>query len=205
MYVPAAFQAGDEGEAEAFLAEHSFATIVSPSPSGMLATHVPVTVRRGPAGLVLVGHLARANRHWEQMTGTAEALAIVLGPAGYVSPTWYASGPAVPTWNYGAVHAHGRPRAVDEPEFARAALAELVARHEAGPGGWRMEAQPPGFVDRLVGAIVAFEMPVDRLETVLKLGQNRPDADRAGVIAGLERAGTPAAAALAALMRAAAR
>jgi transcriptional regulator len=201
MYVPKPFQPRDDAEIEAFVAGHPFATIVSPSPSGLSVTHVPVALRQGPSGLVLVGHVARANPHWELMTGAADALAIFLGPHGYVSPTWYARGPAVPTWNYGAVHAHGKPRAIDDVAFAREALHELVGRHEGAPDGWRMEAQPPGFIDKLLAVIVPFEMPVERVEAHFKLSQNRSADDRAGVIAGLERDGSPEAAALAALMR----
>lgn len=32
-------------------------------------------------------------------TGTEDSLAIFHGPHAYVSPSWYATSPAVPTWN----------------------------------------------------------------------------------------------------------
>jgi transcriptional regulator len=136
------------------------------------------------------------------MDGSKGALAVFMGPHAYVSPTWYATGPAVPTWNYGVVHAHGKPRALEDAAFTRAALAELVARHEPGPGGWSVDKLPRELEENLVKAIVAFEMPVERLEAKFKLGQNRSAADRAGTMAGLEASGTPEAAALAAFMRA---
>jgi len=201
MYVPDSFKIDDQATIEAFLERYDFATIVSSSASGMVATHVPVVVRRAPTGSVLVGHLARANPHWELMNAAVESLAIFHGPHGYVSPTWYASGPAVPTWNYAAVHAYGKPRATHDMAFIQDLLRELVRRYEKGANAWRFDDLPPHFGQGLVSAIVAFEMPIDRLEAKFKLGQNRSVEDRAGVIAGLERERSIEAAALAAFMR----
>jgi transcriptional regulator len=202
MYVPGSFKVTDEAKIDAFLRRYDFATIVS-APGGELAsTQVPVVARRGPTGLVLVGHVARANHHWKLMDGATPTLAVFWGPHDYVSPTWYAGGPAVPTWNYATVHAHGNARAIEDGAFTRALLAELVARHETGPAPWRQDALPSDFLDNLVRAVVSFELRVDRVEASFKLGQNRAVADRAGVVAGLDGAGTPEAAALAAFMRA---
>jgi transcriptional regulator len=202
MYVPASFEVRDEEVIEAFLKRHDFASLVSATGDGLLATQVPLVARRGPEGLVLVGHVARANGHWRAMDGRTPAVAIFWGPHDYISPTWYATAPAVPTWNYATIHAHGAPRVIDDAAFTRAVLAELVARHETGPAAWRVDALPADLEERLVRAVVSFELPVVRVETSFKLGQNRAAADRAGAIAGLERAGTPEAARLAAFMRA---
>jgi transcriptional regulator len=200
MYIPATNQVSDEAQIVAFIERHPFAVLVSPS-SDPLVSHLPLVVRRTSQGLALVGHVARANPHWRAMDGAAPALAMFVGPHAYVSPTWYATGPAVPTWNYATVHAHGKPRAIHDAAFTRAALAELVARHEPASGGWSVDSLPPDREESLVAAIVAFEMPIEKLEAKFKLGQNRSEADRDGAIAGLERAGSPEAAALAAFMR----
>jgi transcriptional regulator len=201
MYVPSSFEIEDKERVDAFLQRYAFATLVSSPPSGIVATHLPAVVRRTASGPVLVGHVARANPHWESMDGATEALAIFLGPHAYVSPTWYATGPAVPTWNYGTVHVYGRPRANADAAFTRDLLDELVLRYERGPGAWRFEEQPPRFSEQLLSAIVAFEMPVDKLEAKFKLGQNRSLEDRRGTVAGLERSASPEAAALAAFTR----
>ncbi len=201
MYIPESFKVDDQAQVEAFLQRYDFATIVSAPATGMIATHVPVVVRRTPNGLVLAGHVARANAHWSLMNGADESLAIFMGPHSYVSPTWYASGPAVPTWNYATVHVYGRPRVIADANFTRDLLRDLVLRYETGPGTWRMENLPPPFNAGLVSAVVAFEMPVERWEAKFKLGQNRSAQDRAGTIAGLQRQPSPEAAALAAFMR----
>jgi transcriptional regulator len=199
MYIPRAFEINDQQQIEAFLQRCDFATLVSAPATGMVATHVPLIVRRA-AGLVLAGHVARANAQWSSMNGTDEALAIFMGPHAYVSPTWYASAPAVPTWNYATVHVYGKPKARHDQAFTEDLLRALVLRHEEGPHPWRVEAQAPGFIAGLTAAIVAFEMPVDRIEAQFKLGQNRSEEDRAGTLAGLLSQPSPENAALAAFM-----
>jgi transcriptional regulator len=202
MYLPAAFRLDDEATTSAFIGQYDFATIVSTSSNGPLVTHAPLLARRNPDGrLVLVRHVARDNDHWRAMDGATPAVAIFHGPHGYISPTWYASAPAVPTWNYAVVHAHGKPFVPDEDDFTAAAIAALVDKYEKGPGAWRIQSMPPDFYAGLLASIVGFEMPIERIEAKLKLGQNRSDADRAGAIAGLERQTSPQASALADLMR----
>jgi transcriptional regulator len=142
--------------------------------------------------------MARANAHWESLESAAEVLAIFGGPHAYVSPSWYAHHPSVPTWNYAVVHARGKARIV-EPEALPALLARLTRKYEEGrPAPWRMEDLPADFTPRLLAAIVGFEIAVERLEGKFKLSQNRRPADLEGVIAALEGEGQGA---LAALMR----
>ena len=66
---------------------------------------------------------------------------------------------------------------------------------------WRIEDQPPDFRDRMLASIVGFEMPILKIESKFKLGQNRRLEDRAGTIAGLERERSSEGVALAELMR----
>src|SRR5215204_4517774 len=130
MYVPASFAISDEKTLESFIERYDFATLTSSSSTGLVASHIPIMLRRSGGRAVLLGHVARANSQWQQFDGRAEALAIFHGPHAYVSPTWYATSPAVPTWNYAAVHVYGKPRAREEHEFAATALRDLAARHE---------------------------------------------------------------------------
>ena len=109
------------------------------------------------------------------------------GPHGYVSPSWYEPSSAVPTWSYAVVHATGTPCIRDE---------------DSRPHPWRVEDLPPEFHRTLLGAVVAFEMPIAHLDGKFKLSQNRTPADREGAISGLEHADSGPARALAALMRA---
>jgi transcriptional regulator len=192
VYVPSEFRAHDREAVQALVRAHGFATLVTIAEGLPFASHLPLLLDagRGPEG-TLLGHVARANPQWRHF-GKAPALAIFAGPHGYVSPSWYATAPAVPTWNYVAVHASGVPRIVDDDAAVQAILARLVATHEAALPAPRPLDLPPDFAARMRRGIVAFEMPIDRLEGKLKLSQNRSPADQSGVVAGLRAAGNDA-------------
>jgi transcriptional regulator len=202
MYVPASFAVSDEKTLDAFIERYEFATLTSSSSTGLVASHIPIMLRRSAGKAVLVGHVARANDQWRQFDGHAEALAVFHGPHAYVSPTWYATAPAVPTWNYAAVHVYGKPRAREEGDFTAAVLRDLAARHEVSRAKpWRTEDLARDVFERLAKAIVAFEMPIDRIEGKFKLGQNRSQDDRVGMLEGLDAEKSRDAEALAAFIR----
>lgn len=185
MYVPAHFSTGDEALVEQLIDTYSFATLVSQHGGEPFATHLPLLRERRGARTVLTGHVARANPHWRSLAG-ATAMAIFHGPHGYVSPSVYVSPNLVPTWNYAAIHCYGRVRLVDDAAQARAILARLVERYEGGRAErWTM-ALDPEFEAKLVAAVVAFEIDVERTEAKLKLSQNRGPADRESMLAAFD-------------------
>ena len=200
LYVPAAFRVDDRRELVGFIDRHAFGTLVSSGPAGMHVSHIPFLVDAEEGGAVrLLGHVARGNEHWRALEDAAHVVAIFQGPHAYVSPSWYEAGPAVPTWNYAVVHAHGVPRPLDETAL-RKVLARLSAKYEWGrPLPWRMEALDEDYVAKMVKAVAGFAIEVDRLEGKFKLSQNRPGHDAERVAAALETEGE---AELAALMRA---
>jgi len=207
MYVPKHFAENDVATLSAFLREHRFATLVSPGADGLVATHLPVVWDPEPAPYgTLSGHVARPNPH-ARASGDGESLAILLGPQAYVSPSWYASkrehGKVVPTWNYVAVHAYGRLRSIDDAGWLHRLVTRLTDREEADLAEpWRVTDAPEAWVAQMAKGIVGVALEIGRLEGKWKLGQNRPEADFAGAIAGLEERGDPASSALAAEMRA---
>lgn len=189
MYSPAAFKVEDRDQLIAFMRRHSFATIVTHDGVVPHATQMPVLFREsgGPDG-TLVSHLALANPQWRHFENGEEILVLFTGPHAYVSPSSYLTTPAVPTWNYTAVHAYGRPRFITEHETLAAMLHELVEFYERDrPGRWSGE-MPAEFRDNLMKAIIGFEIEITRLEGKFKLSQNRPD-DAPGVIATLSHSG----------------
>ena len=128
-------------------------------------------------------------------------MALFHGPHAYVSPSWYARKPAVPTWNYAVVHVHGRPRLCDEGAAGRL-LDALTDRFEAGSEApWSTVSLPEKFRRGLERMIVAFEFAIEGLEGKWKLGQNKSDEDRAGTLAGLEARGDAGSLALATFTR----
>lgn len=186
LYVPEAFRVDEPSRLFDFIERHAFGILVSTGDAGLHVSHIPFVAERDEKGAVrLLGHVARANPHWGALEAAADVLAIFEGPHGYVSPGWYASHPAVPTWNYAVVHAHGRARLLDEAEL-HDVLLRLSATYEAGrPKPWRLSEQPAAFVSSMLQAIVGFEIEVERLEGKFKLSQNRP-AEVERVIAALD-------------------
>ena len=191
MYVPAHFAAAEQ-DVTALLHSHGAADLVTCTADGMLATMLPLLYRpdAGEHG-ALYGHVARNNDQWRTPV-IGEALAIVRGPDAYISPSWYASkrehGRVVPTWNYLTAHVYGRLIVHDDPAWVEDLVRGLTGKHE-GPGGWRVDDAPRQYVAGQLRAIVGLELAITRIEAKAKLSQNRPEADIAGVIAGLTARG----------------
>ena len=198
------FQVTDAATLHAMVRAQPLATLVISHEGSMHVNHVPLYLdpTRGPHG-TLVGHMGRANGVLPLLPQTA--VAVFHGPQAYVSPSWYPSklvdGKGVPTWNYATVHAHGTFSVVDDEARLREILDVLTNEHEAHrPEPWRMEDSPPDYLDKVLRAIVGVELAVARWEGVWKISQNRPDADRAGVVQGLRAEGTQTADAMAELV-----
>lgn len=202
MYSPANFKIEDRGELLAFMRQHSFATIVTHDGTVPHATHMPVLVREaeGAHGTLLT-HMARANPQWRHFENGQEVLVMFTGPHAYISPAWYATEPAVPTWNHTAVHVYGRPRIVDDPARFTAMLHELIEFYESPRANRWPGVLPDEFRDRLMAGIVGIEIEITRIEGKFKLSQNRNDADRAGVIAALSASDDPTDRDVATLMK----
>jgi transcriptional regulator len=200
LYIPRHFSADDPRALASFIAAHAFGTLVTHHEGEATVSHLPFVVDADAAGkLVLHGHVARANPHWKVLEA-APALVIFSGAHGYISPAWYDKHPSVPTWNYAVVHVHGRAALADRAALERT-LARLSAHYEAGnPVPWRMGDLARDYVDTMLGAIVGFEIAVERTEGKFKLSQNRIPADQRRVIEALEARGERV---LAAMMRAA--
>jgi transcriptional regulator len=187
MYVPHFNALDDEAAIRAMVAALGSAQLVTTGADGYpMATLLPVVWR----GDTVIAHLARANEHWKQIADDQPALLVVTGPQAYVSPTWYATkaehGRVVPTWNYSVVQLTGRATVHDDVDWLQGALDELVERHEGHrEAPWRSSDAPEKYLRGQLRAIVGLELAVERVEAKAKLSQNRSDADRAGVVAGL--------------------
>ena len=198
MYLPEHFKEDRLPVLHDAIRRAGLATLVTSGPDGLEANHIPMLLdpEAGPYG-TLHGHLARANP--QGRSPEQAALAVFLGPDAYVTPSWYPGkrrhGKAVPTWNYVAVHAHGRLEIFDDPGRLRALLARLTDRHEAGRAEpWSITDAPDDYVAAQLKAIVGFSLVISRIEGKWKLSQNRAAEDRAGVIDGLRREGETAVA-----------
>ena len=202
VYLPPTFTEARPPVLVAHIERHDFGQLVSRGAAGLTASHIPFLVEYHGEELHLLGHLARPNPQVEDLGHDEQVLAIFSGPHAYISPSWYAAGPAVPTWNYVDVHAYGTVRLVREADWLRSLLLRLSDRHEAGSSNpWRMRELPEPYLQGMLKGIVGLDIAVTRLEGKYKLSQNRPAVDRPRVIAELERREDADSRALAHLMR----
>jgi transcriptional regulator len=195
MHPNTLFRSEDGALLAALLDEIGFGMVCQTTPDGPRVAHTPLL----SAGEDKVRfHVSRGNALAKHLAG-GDALVVVNGPDGYVSPRWYADPNQVPTWNYVALELEGPVRRLDADETT-ALLDALSAKHEGrleGPPWTRDKLDPTKFRQLLAG-IVGFELEIRARRPTLKLSQNKPAEERERVAAGMEASG---AAAIAHLMR----
>jgi transcriptional regulator len=190
LYIPKAHVVDDLKFLHDFMEEFAFVTLVTATPT-LRITHIPSVLDRtkGQFG-TLRGHISAQNPQKAALDGAHQAVVVFRGPQGYISPTWYTTQTqVVPTWNFAVVHASGRPRPIADKAKAHELLATLIARNERRVGSTKYDftAQPQEYVDRMMEGIAPFEMEIQALEGKFKLGQERSEGDRTGVLAHLAR------------------
>ena len=189
MYVPKHFEERDPDILSALMRQFNFALLVTARNGVPVGTHVPLHADDGGKNGRLLGHLARANDHWQDFDGEREAMAVFQGPHSYISPNWYVSEGQVPTWNYATVHAYGKPRVMQDPGEVTDVLWRLVGDNENDTtGNWSMDKLSKGKVAAKLRSIIAFEMPIERLEGKFKMSQNREAEDAQGAANGVRAA-----------------
>ncbi|MBM3373693.1 MAG: FMN-binding negative transcriptional regulator [Betaproteobacteria bacterium] len=209
MYRVAAFREDRTEVMRQLMRSHPLATLVTAIGGQPEANHLPLLFDDDPAPQGrLIGHVARANPLWRNAGEGIDALAIFHGPQAYITPSWYATkretGAVVPTWNYAVVHVRGRLVVHDDRDWVHQLVTRLTDAQEAPrPAPWAVGDAPPDYLERMLQAIVGIELRVESVEGKWKVSQNRPQADRAGVAAGLSAAGDDASQAMAALVAAA--
>ena len=206
MYQPSAFREDRLETLHALIRVHPLATLITAGAGGLRANLLPFTlVNEGEKG-TLRCHVARANDQVEALKAGAETLVIFQGPEAYITPAWYPSkqehGRVVPTWNYVVVQVRGTPRLVEDAAWIEKQIRHLTSIHEGRrTEAWKVDDAPEQYIAGQVKAIVGVEIPIASIEGKWKASQNRPEADRRGVEAGLRREGRNDMAALVAEKR----
>ena len=201
MYQPPHFREQSRAAQHALISAHPLSLLITAGPGGLMANPIPFLLDAGGADGILRAHLARANPQAEDLGAVGECLVVFQGPEGYVSPGWYASkhehGRIAPTWNYAVVQARGRPRVIEDAAWLRRQIVDLTALREAPRAEpWAVSDAPEPFVAAQVRALIGVEITITRIEGKWKMSQNRSEADRTGVVAGLQAAGETALAGL---------
>jgi transcriptional regulator len=188
LYIPNAHRVEDRKLLHDFMEEFAFVDLITAPP--LHITHIPVVFDRaaGPFGTIH-GHIARNNEQIKAFDGKQEAVIVFRGPHGYISPTCYQTNPAVPTWNFAVVHATGKLQPVTDPAALHAFLARLIHKFESYQGtGYDFSKIPDSYLNPMLANIVGFDMQIELLEGKFKLGQERPEADRQGILKYLQTA-----------------
>ncbi|WP_271300301.1 FMN-binding negative transcriptional regulator [Sphingomonas sp. CV7422] len=164
-----------------------FAHVFAATEDGPMVVHAPIT-RHGDA---VRFHVARANRITRHLD-KAHVVLSLIETHGYISPNWYQPpGDQVPTWNFVAVEIEGIARTNGAPDLI-AHLDRLATIHEPQDEPWHRDKMDPAAFERLLKGIRGFDVTITAVRGTTKLSQNKPAADRAGVVAGLRRIGSTA-------------
>jgi transcriptional regulator len=197
MYLPKHFEETRVEELRRIMAEYPLGAFVIHGPNGLDANHLPFHLDpdAGAHGRLLA-HVARANPVWTEIKDGDEVLVIFRAADAYVSPNWYPSKHElhrqVPTWNYQAVHVHGKAHVRDDERFVRGVVARLTRTHEAGTGAdkpWKMTDAPQEYIEQMLAAIVGLEIEISRIVGKWKLSQNKEERDRIGAAEELRKRG----------------
>ncbi|MBL0403939.1 FMN-binding negative transcriptional regulator [Microvirga aerilata] len=191
MYQPPHFREDRLEVQHALIRTHPLGLLVTLGSTGLVANPIPFVLDAlAPPYGTLKAHLSRANRQWQDFDPAQEVLTVFQGPEAYITPSWYAAkrehGKVVPTWNYAIVQAYGRMTIIDEPAWLLQQITAMTEDQEtARPEPWAVGDAPEAFVAAQLKGIVGIEIEITRIEAKWKVSQNRSDADRLGVTAGL--------------------
>jgi transcriptional regulator len=184
MYIPRHFKITDESIAYDIIKEHGFATLISQHNGMPLATHLPLLLNK--ENTYLYGHFARPNPQWKDIESQT-VLAIFHGPHCYISPSWYETNQAVPTWNYVTVHVYGEVELVEEEAEVMDSLQDLVTKYEAPDSPYRLEDVDPHYLAGMNKGIQGFKLHITKIEGKAKLSQNHSRHRQERVIEQLEK------------------
>ncbi|MEH6935013.1 FMN-binding negative transcriptional regulator [Bacillus sp. JJ783] len=198
MYISKHFTIQDEETKYEIIEQNSFATLFSQHNGAPYATHLPLLLNRET--LTLYGHFARPNEQWKD-SGNQQVLAVFQGPHSYISPSWYETNKAVPTWNYVALHVYGELEIVEDEQELIDSLQDLVHKYENPKSAYSLNDVDPNYMEGLSRGIVGFKIKINKIEGKAKLSQNHSVERRELVIEELEKVGSEGSRGIAGLMK----
>ncbi|MFN3665350.1 MAG: FMN-binding negative transcriptional regulator [Sediminibacterium sp.] len=187
MYHLPTYQEKDQARIVAFMREYPFATLMGVSSEQQpVATQIPILVKERDGQLFMTGHIMKQTDHHKAFLENSQALVLFNGPHTYVSASWYENKQQASTWNYMTVHARGVMHYLPD-EALPAMLDELTTHFENNPNSPSLYKELPGeYLQRLMKAIVAFEIKVEKADAIFKLSQNRDEKSFGQIIQKLQ-------------------
>lgn len=191
MYSFSYFKEKDKQVVLDFMEEHPFVLLTGSFASGkQVATQIPVVVEERDGELFVQGHLMRNTDHHKAFAENPNALVVFTGPSTYVSASWYTNPQIGSTWNYMSVHISGQLTFMSSDELIRL-MRKFTLKFEGGntESPTVYDNLPDAFLDKMMPAIVGFEIKADHIDNVFKLSQNRDEKSYVNILAKLEELG----------------
>jgi transcriptional regulator len=184
-----------------FMKDHPFVFLTGSDPTNKpVATQIPIFIDEKDDKVFLTGHIMRNTDHHKAFEQNKNVLAVFTGPHTYVSAAWYTK-PVGSTWNYMSVYAYGTIRFGDTDELI-SILKRLTLHYENGNTASTtvFDNLPVDYTERMMKAIVPFEIEVTDLQHVFKLSQDRDEESYDNIISKLNE-GSHDAKAIASIMK----
>jgi len=189
----------DPLEVKRLIRENPWATFVSHTSTGLVASHYPVVLEETDDSISIVSHVGRPDETLHEL-GQHEMLMIIQGPHGYISPGWYENDDFIPTWNHVTAHLYGTPEILSDAENFEV-LDDLVDHFEQRlPNPVSLDIDENS-ARRIARGTVGVRFVVSRFDARLKLSQNKAPEVIHRIITELEGDGIYSSAPLAAEMR----
>ncbi|OIK15796.1 transcriptional regulator [Bacillus sp. MUM 116] len=183
MYIPKHFQLDDEEIIYDFIEKYGFATLFSQHNGEPYATHLPLTLNKGESALY--GHFALPNEQWKDIENQ-QVLVVFQGPHCYISPSWYETTLAVPTWNYVSIHLYGKMEIIEDQKVIFDSLNDMVNKYERPDSSYNLNDVDPKYLEGMSKGIIAFKIKITKIEAKAKLSQNHPVERQELIIKNLE-------------------
>lgn len=185
MHITSAFKEDNQEILLKIMQENAFATLITTDDKARpVASQLPFLIKQKDNQIILTAHFAKANPQWKHLENNTQVLVTFQGAHCYISPSWYKN-PGVPTWNYVSVQVYGTARIFDNPELTRELIEDLTDKYEQGEEiPWKPKNNYP---DKMLNAIVGFDITVQEIEGKVKIGQNKSGEDLEGVVKALKK------------------
>jgi transcriptional regulator len=174
-----------------FIEKNPFAFMTGSFQSGkQVATQIPILLEKRAGELFLQGHIMRNTDHHKALIENPNALLVFTGASCYVSASWYSNTQTASTWNYMSVHVAGKVNFMTNSELV-ALMQKTTLKFEGGNAQSPIvyDNLPAHFLDKMMPAIVGFEIKADSIENVFKLSQNRDEKSYLNIMEKLEERG----------------
>jgi len=192
MYNYPHYKEPDKDKVIEFMRMHPFVTLTGCDNRGRIeATQIPVLIEEKEDKLFIRGHIARKSDHHKALVENSNVLVLFTGAHTYVSGSWYSGNPhQASTWNYVSVHARGEIHFLEEDSLIDL-LRKLSLHFEDNnhQSSTIYDNLPVEYKEKLIKAIVAFEVEVKELDNVYKLSQNRDEKSYDNIIQQLKQEG----------------